>query len=110
MSAVEWRLIGLQVITGLVVAFVRHDLEKHRVVWDSVEQFLVAWFVHTIAIMVLTAIAAVPILRFHKFFLGYEREGFKDKIEELSFYILMTALVASICIFFIAHYVPTYDD
>jgi uncharacterized membrane-anchored protein YhcB (DUF1043 family) len=110
MSTVEWRLIGLQVVTGLVVAFVRHDLEKHRVLWDSFEQFAVSWFIHTIGVMVLTVIVGVPILRFHKFFLGYQRKGFKDEIQDLTFNILMTVLVASICIFFVAHYVPTEDD
>jgi hypothetical protein len=54
-------------------------------VWDSFEQFLVAWFIHTIAVIVLMAVAAVPIMRFHKFFLGHEHEGFKSKFEEMCF-------------------------
>jgi hypothetical protein len=108
MSASEWRLIGLQVVTGLVVAFVRHALQTHRM-WDSFGQFLVSWVIHTVAVIVLMAIALVPILWFHKFFLGYEYEGTKKKSEELSFYLLMTVLVASVCIFLVAHNVPMDD-
>jgi hypothetical protein len=107
-SVVKWRLIGLQVITGLAVAVVRHDLEDRRVVWDSFVQFLFDWFIHTVALTVLIGIVAIPILRLHKFFLGYEHAGFKE-IEELTFYALMTVLVASVCIFLVAHYVPTED-
>jgi hypothetical protein len=110
MTRVEWRLIGLQVVTGLVVAFVRHDLAKQRVAWDSFEQFAVSWVVHTVAVMVLMGIALFPILRFHKFFLGYEHKGFKDEVEALTFYILMTVLVASLCIFFVAQYMAASDD
>jgi hypothetical protein len=109
MSPSGWRLIGLQVLTGLVVAFVSHDLEQHRVVWDSFEQFFISWIIHTVAVVALVGIAAFPILRFHKFFLGYEHEGSKNKFRELGFYIAMTVLVASVCIFFVSHYVPTDD-
>ena len=103
----ELRLIGLQVVTGLAVAFVRHDLQNPRVAWDSLANFAASWFIHTIAVMVLMAIAFASILRFHKFFLGYEAKGFKNEVEALSYYVLMTVLVASVCIFLMAHYTPT---
>jgi hypothetical protein len=106
----KWRLLGLQVVTGLVVAFVRHDLQEHQIVWDSFGQFLISWFIHTIALFILMAIVGASILHLQKFFLGHERKGFKGEIEEIGFHIFMTILVASICILFIAHYVPTYDD
>jgi hypothetical protein len=109
MEAREWKIIGLQILAGLSVAFVRHDLERGRVLWDSFEQFLVSWFVHTAAVVVLMVIAIFLILRFHKFFFGYEHEGSKNKYEELGFYILMTVIAASISIFFVAHYGPTDD-
>lgn len=109
MSASEWRLIGLQIITALAVTFVRHDLEKHRVAWDSFGDFLIAWFIHTIAVIMLIAIAAVPILRFHKFFVGRELSTSKGDVEAVTFYVLMTVLVASVCIFVVAHHVPIDD-
>lgn len=106
MSPVEWRLIGLQVFTGLVVTFVRHDLRQPRVAWDSLVNFLSAWFVHTMAVVLLMVIAAVSIQSTHKFFLGYEREQFKDKFEELSYYIVVTVLIAIVGIWFVARF-PT---
>ena len=109
MSASEWRLFGLQIATGLAVTFVRHDLEKHRVAWDSLGDFLITWFIHTIALLVLIAITTVPILRFHKFFVGHELSTSKGDVETVGFYVLMTVLVASVCIFFVAHYVPIDD-
>lgn len=106
----KWRVLGLQAVTGLVVAFVRRDLQEHQIAWDSFGQFLISWLIHTIALFILMVIAGASILRFQKFFLGHESKGFKDEIEEIGFHIFMTILVASICILFIAHYVPTPDD
>ena len=71
MSAREWRLIGLQIVTGLALTFARHELETHQVVWDTFEQFLVSWIIHTVGLVVLVGIAPA-ILRFHKLFLGEE--------------------------------------
>jgi hypothetical protein len=107
MSARAWRLIGLQIVTGLIVAFVRHDLEAHRAVWDSFEQFLVSWLIHTVALAFLLAFVGFAILQLHKFFLGVD---VKDNWFEVWFYTLMTVLVASVFIFLIAHYGPTEDE
>jgi hypothetical protein len=108
MSARVWRLIGLQIVTGLVVAFVRHELETHQVVWDTFEQFLVSWIIHTVGLTVLGGIAAFAILRFHKFFLGEEPKD--NSFQQVWYYILMTALVASLWIFFAAHYGPIDEE
>jgi hypothetical protein len=108
MSIAERRLIGLQIVTGLVVAFVRHGLERHRIPWD-LQQFLISWFIHTVAVIAFTAIAAAPIIGSHKFFLGYEYDASKDKIEQLAFYLSMAVLVASVCILCLASYVPADD-
>ena len=108
MSAREWRLIGLQIVTGLAVAFVRHELETHQVVWHTFEQFLVSWILHTVGLTVLVGIAAFAILQFHKFFLG---EGAQDnRFTQVWYYILMTVLVASVCIFLAAHYGPIDEE
>ena len=69
------------------------------------QQFFIDWFFHMIAVALLVVVATIPICKFHKFFLGYENEG----IGELSLHVLMTVLVASICIFFIAHFGPLND-
>src|SRR5947209_3441937 len=100
------KLVGLQVATGFVVAFVRHNLETHRLLWNGFEPFLVSWFIHTIAVVLLMAIVLVPILSWQRFFIGQEFKGFKDQSEELQFHITMTVLVAAVCIFFVAHWVP----
>lgn len=89
--------------TGLVVAYVRHGIEKHWSPWDSIEQFLTYWFVHTAGLVVLIAFVAMAVIWLHKFFLGYERENYAD---ELTFDILMTVLVTSVCIAFLAHWTP----
>jgi len=108
MSSREWRLIGLQIVTGLVVAFVRHELETHQVVWDTFEQFLVSWILHTVGLVVFVGIAAFAILRFHKLFLGEEPKD--NGFAQVWYYILMTALVGSVCVFIAAHYGPIDEE
>jgi len=108
MSSREWRLIGLQIVTGLVVAFVRHELETHQVVWDTFEQFLVSWILHTVGLVVFVGIAAFAILRFHKLFLGEESKD--NRFAQVWYYILMTALVGSVCVFIAAHYGPIDEE
>ena len=77
--------------------------------WDSWEDFLVAWFVHTMGVTLLMAIAAAAIIYSHKFFLGYAKKSYS---RGLTFYIAMTILVATIGIAFIANAPPSddYDD
>ena len=106
---ISW-IVVLQVITGLVVTFVRHDLDKQRVPLDTWFNLLISWVVHTIGIMVLAGLASIAIMRFHKFFVGYEYKAQKDWLEELPYAVVMTILVATIAIFFVAHYVPLEDD
>jgi len=108
MSSREWRLIGLQIVTGLVVAFVRHELETHQVVWDTFEQFLASWILHTVGLVVFVGIAAFAILRFHKLFLGEEPKD--NRFAQVWYYILMTALVGSVCVFIAAHYGPIDEE
>jgi uncharacterized membrane protein (DUF485 family) len=101
------------------VTFVRHDLEiliapEHQVAWDSLEQFLVFWFVHTVAVFLVVAITFLPVIWFQKFFLGYEWEDqVGDRALEVTFNILMTVLVTAVGILFVAHSGATdysYDD
>ena len=105
----ETRLAALQILAGLAVTVVRHDLQKPHVVWESFGSFCAIWFVHFLAVVLLTVFASAMISGFEKRFLGYQRLLTKDRIEELTFEIAMTVLVASVCIFAAAHYVPTDD-
>ncbi len=105
----EKREIALVIFTGLVVAWVRHGLQHHWKGWHSWEDFFIAWFVHTMGVAVLTGVALAAIIYSHKFFLGYDK---KDFGRELTFYIVMTILVVTLGIAFIALRPPSddYDD
>ena len=103
----ESRFPGLLIFTGLVVTFVRHVLDPHRVPWDFV-QFLSEWFVHTVGLIVLSAFAYMAIFSSHKFFLGEDIK--ESETQRVLFYIVMTVLVASVCILLVAGYVPADED
>jgi hypothetical protein len=102
----ETREGGLWVFTGLVVAYVRHGLQHHWRLWDSIGDFLAAWLIHTFGVGILGAAAAAAIIYSHKFFLGYDK---KEYGHELFFYIIMTILVAALGIALVAHW-PSSDD
>lgn len=87
------RETALLVFTGLVVSWVRHGLEHHWKAWDSWGDFFGYWFFHTMGVILLMGIAFAAIIYTHKFFLGYER---KEYDRELTFYVLMTLLVAAL--------------
>jgi hypothetical protein len=101
------KLIGLQVVTGLVVSWLRRNLQYGRFrdfPWNGFEDFLVSWIAHTVGVVLVAVAAGVPIMLLHKFFLGYSPstdKDYKDKFEELLFYSSMTMLVASVCIFYL---------
>jgi hypothetical protein len=87
------REIALVILTGLVVAWVRHGLQYHWKLWDSWRNFFTSWFVHAMAVFLLMVVALWAIIYTHKFFLGRDMEGNE---REVSFYVVMTILVASI--------------
>jgi hypothetical protein len=68
----ETREVLLVIITGLVVAYVRHGLEHHWKSWDTWQDFFATWFVDVFAVAVSIAIAYAAIMATHKFFLGRE--------------------------------------
>jgi len=102
----EKREIALVIFTGLVVAFVRHGVQYHWKSWDSYEDFFLSWFVHTLGVILLMGIALAAIIYSHKFFLGYD---VKENARWLTFYILMTILVAALGIAFVANAPPSDD-
>jgi hypothetical protein len=93
-------------VTGLVVAYVRHAINNKQ--WDSVEQALVSWIIHSIALMVFFLATSAVILWSHEFFLGRKYKGNLE--EEPQFYILMTVLVAAVSIYLISHAPGGYND
>jgi MFS superfamily sulfate permease-like transporter len=100
------RGIALVIFTGLVVAWVRHGVQHHWKSWGSWEAFFVAWFIHTMALAVLIVAALAAIIFTHKFFLGYDK---KDYGRDLTFYIVMTILVAALGIAIVANSPPRDD-
>jgi hypothetical protein len=107
------KILGLLIITGLAVTYVRHDLQTHHAAWDSFEQFFSWWFTHTMGIMLFIVIAGVAITMSHEFFLGSKFDDsskFDDKFQQLFFYILMAVLVASLSFWLLGHHVFASDD
>jgi hypothetical protein len=102
----EKREIALVVFTGLVVAYVRHGLQHHWKAWGSWGDFFAEWFVHTMGVALLIGVALAAIIYSHKFFLGYDR---KEYGRELTFYIVMTILVAALGIALVSHW-PASDE
>jgi hypothetical protein len=101
------REFGLTLFTGLMVAYVRHGLQHHWTLWDSIGDFFAAWFFHTIAVVMLMAASLAAIIYTHNFFLRYEK---KEVGREVIFYILMTILVAALGIAIVAHWPSSGDD
>jgi hypothetical protein len=102
----ETREFGLLLITGLVVAFVRHGVEEHWKPWRSWEQLFVYWFIHTIGLVLLTGVVLAAIVVSHRFFLGHQRPDYAD----VTFYILMTVLVGALGVVVLGHWAPSDDD
>ena len=105
----EKREVALVIFTGLVVSYVRHGLQHHWKAWDSWGEFFAEWFVHTMGVALLMGVALAAIIYLHKFFLGYDR---KEYGRELTFYILMTVLVAALGIAMVSHWPSSgeFDD
>jgi hypothetical protein len=59
-------------LTGLVVAYVRNVLQYGHYSWDSIDQFLVSWFVHYLAVGLVAAISYACIKGTERFFFAYE--------------------------------------
>ena len=95
----EKREIALWIFTGLVVSWLRHGLQYHWKAWNSWEDFLLGWFIHTMGVGLLVAVALAAIIFSHKFFLGYNKEEYG---RELTFYIVITILACALGVAFLA--------
>jgi hypothetical protein len=102
----EARGIGLVIVTGLIVSWVRQGMQHHWHGFLSWESFFISWFIHTIGVSVFSAFAAAAIMGTHKFFVGAE---FKDDVQRVAFYVVMTVLVGALAIAVVAN-APEVDD
>jgi hypothetical protein len=100
------RGVALIVITGLIVSWVRQGIQHHWHGFTSWESFFLSWFIHTIGVGIFSAFAAATIMGTHKFFLGDE---WKDDIERVVFYEVMTVLVGAFAAALVAN-APEPDD
>jgi hypothetical protein len=101
------RGIGLVVVTGLIVSWVRHGLQHHWHGYESWESFFSGWFIHTVGVSIFSAFAAATIIGTHKFFLDDEWKG---DINRVAFYVVMTVLVGAFAIAVVANAPETDDD
>jgi formate hydrogenlyase subunit 3/multisubunit Na+/H+ antiporter MnhD subunit len=91
-------------ITALVVAYVRSYLQYHQYSWQSIEQFVISWLIHYLAILGLVAISYAFINTKADFFLGNKTERDRKTKEEATVYVSIVLLVAAVLIFFVAHW------
>lgn len=99
-------------VTSLVITLAR-NYASHARFWSSGSDFLMMWFIHFIGIGIVVICAGASIMSFDKFWLGYkiEEKGWNDRLEEITYYVLMTLLVISVIVIFGAHHIPNdYDD
>jgi len=100
--ALDWshqrKSYALVIFTGLVVSWVRQGLQHHfQKGFPSWGDFFASWFVTTLAVAVVSGIAAFAIHSTHRFFVGSEYE---DGFDRLFFYTVMTVLVCALLIAF----------
>jgi uncharacterized membrane protein YeaQ/YmgE (transglycosylase-associated protein family) len=100
------RGIGLVIVTGLIVSWVRQGLQHHWHAFASWESFLISWFIHAIGVSVFSVFAAAAIMGAHKFFVG---DRYENDIETLVFYVVMTVLVGAFAVAIVAN-APSAGD
>ena len=97
-------------ITSLVVAYVRSFLQYHQYIWGSIEQFLISWLIHYLAILFLIIVSLVFINTDAHFFLGKDAENSSITKDEFTVYVSVVLLIAAVAIFLLAHLQPVGMD
>jgi hypothetical protein len=100
------RGVGLVIVTGLIVSWVRHGVQHHWHGYESWESFFSWWFIHTIGVSVFSVFAGAAIMGTHEFFLG---EKWKGNVGDVAFYVVMTVLVGAFAIAVVAN-APISDE
>ena len=106
-KSIQARSIGLVIVTGLIVSFVRQGIQHHWHGFASWESFFSSWFIHAIAVFVFSMFGAAAIMWTHKFFRG---DDWKGDMEDLVFYVVMTTLVGAFAIAVVANASEHDDD
>lgn len=98
---------ALLAFTSLVVAYVRTFLQYHRYAWESIGQFLISWFLHYIAVVLVAVVAYAFIKSNEHRFLEDDSQRKGLTIDEAYVYVSFVVLVVAVSIFLIAHWVPS---
>ncbi len=93
----------LLAVTSLVVAYVRSFLQYHQYIWGSIEQFLISWLIHYLAILFLIIVSLVFINMDAHFFLGKDAKSSDITKDEFTVYVSVVLLIAALAIFLLAH-------
>jgi len=106
------RRYALLVITGLVVAYVRNIVQYRHYSWESIGELLSCWFIHYIAVGIVTATLYVVIKNTEKFFFEYKDSEEGLTWEQAIVYTSLTILISAIFVFLLAHWggVSDYDE
>lgn len=104
------RVTSLAAIAGLLVAWDRQILQYRRYSWGSVTDFLISWFVHYIAVILILGVAFAITRGNASFLLGRSETLRKLTTEEGLIYGCIIVIVAAMAVFFIAHWVPIETD
>jgi hypothetical protein len=99
----------LLVFTGLVVAYVRNVVQYHHYFWDSTVKFFAWWFIHYIAVGIVTASSYFLIKNTEKIFFKYKESEQGLTWEQAVVYTSLIILVCSILVFLLAHWGGTSD-
>lgn len=91
-------------VAALVVAYVRRFLQYHQYSWRSIQSFLLSWFVHYIAILILGGISYALINSKAYLFLSDKSGRDRITIDEAIVYVSIVLLVAAVFIFLVAHW------
>jgi hypothetical protein len=108
--SIDSKRFVLVAMAGLAVAFVRQILQYQRYAWESWGLFFVSWFIHYVAIAIFIAITYACIMGWEKVFLGERAQHKTLSLDHFLVYISIAVIVAAICIFVLAHWVPVGDD
>jgi hypothetical protein len=102
----DLRVTALPAIAGLVVAYVRNILQYHHYSWGSWLEFLVTWFVHYIAVLLIAGVAYAFTRGKETLLLGRSETLRHMTVEEAIIFGSVLAIVAAAAILMLVHWIP----
>jgi hypothetical protein len=97
------RATGSVAAAGLAVAFTRNVLQYHRYLWDSPSDFLISWFIHYVAVMIVLGLT-YALTRGSESLLGRSEGLRRMTLEDACVFGAVLVTVASIIVLFLAHW------